>query len=171
MKHHNTLSMFMIQMLIAMCLDGCGSPSSKLMLQPTSTPQIVTVNASKISLKVGDTVTITTTINAEPVGGFGQPYYTMRFKDDGMSQPTPPMSILSSGKLKYSVDTSNVLKFVSIDDQTGDIVAVFQAIRQGRTQVSAGIYGEVGETDGSGHWWWTWMYKTSSDLAVTVIEP
>jgi hypothetical protein len=162
---------FTFLLALSLLFVACSSPrNTSIMMTPTPTslPQEasyhVDIQANARTLKVGETITITGTI----VGGFGNPLYSMKLKDQGASQPGLLVSLTPSNEITRKADVSNVLKFVSANVASNQVTMILQGRNSGITEVSISVNGEIGETDDSGRWQLNYVTKFSEGLAITV---
>ena len=156
---------------LSLLFVACSSPrNTSIMVTPTPTSLSkeagyhVDIRADARTLKVGKTVTIIGTI----VGGFGNPLYSMKLKDQGASQSALLVSLTPRNEIIRKADASNVLKFVSTNVLSNQVTTVLQGHSPGVTEVSISVNGEIGETDDSGRWWFNYVTKFSEGLAITV---
>jgi len=164
---------FVFLLALAILFVACSLPRRTSVIAtsvPTSLPKEasyrVDIHAGTRTLKVGETVTITGTI----VGGFGNPLYSIKLKDQGASQPTLLVSLTPSNEITRKADASNVLKFVSTTVMPNQVIVVLLGYSPGITEVSIAVNGEIGETNGSGRWWFNYVAKSSEGSAITVIN-
>jgi hypothetical protein len=162
---------FIFLIALSLLFVACSLPrNTSVMVTPTPTSfpkeasYHVDIRADTRTLKVGETVTITGTI----VGGLGNPLYSMKLKDQGASQSALLVSLTPSNEITRKADASNVLKFVSTNVVSNQVTTVLQGHSPGVTEVSISVNGEIGETDGSGRWWFNYVTKFSEGLAITV---
>ena len=135
---------------------------------PTSLPKgasyHVDIHAGTRTLKVGETVTITGTI----VGGFGNPLYQIKVKDQGTPQSVLSVSLTPSNEVREKSGVSNILTLVSTKVASNQVTTVFQGRGPGVAEVSISVNGEIGETDDSGHWRFNYVTKFSEGLTITI---
>jgi hypothetical protein len=162
---------FVFLLALAILFVACSLPQrTSVIVTPTLTslPKEISyrvdIHAGTRTLKVGETVTITGTI----VGGFGNPLYSIKLKDQGASQPALLVSLTPSNEITRKADASNVLKFVSTTVMTSQVTVVLLGRSPGITAVSIAVNGEISETDGSSRWWFNYVTKSSEGLAITV---
>jgi len=127
-----------------------------------SAPEIdayVQVEASKIDLKVGETMTIT----GRPVN-IGQPYYYLVLRDEGVQDNPYTVMVTLDNQITPGEGRSQVLEFVSAKGGLDQVEFVLRAIAPGVTAVDIEATGEVHFPDGSA----TFMGSGSGSVLVII---
>ena len=162
---------FFFLLVLSFLFVACSLPQNTSVVAiptPTSPPQDadyrIEIHTDMSTLEVGENVTITGNI----VGNFGNPLYSIMLRDQGASRTTLLASVTPRNEITRKADASNVLKLISITIAPNQIIVVLQGHSSGITEVFITINGEIGETDGSGRWWFNYVTKSSEGLAIKV---
>jgi hypothetical protein len=126
--------------------------------------QAPTIRASATSLRVGERVTITSTLPT----GLGIPVYSVRAQDQGSAQAGVLITLTPTDEVRNSRDASRVLKLVSAKSKTGEVVAVLEARAPGQTEISVSVNGETGQIDEAGRAALYFVTKLSENVTIKV---